>query len=422
MRANRTVLVLGAGLLAVAGGTTASQPTEGTYWQDRKCSKDYQWCVRWVRIGHGSMEIGCVFGFVEERGSDDGNTKGYLVDETGRRYESTATLGAAAYGPRPAPWPDGPRGSYVFPIPSGAGPFAFHDDERGRRISDIKLDPTRFTSPSLSRALLAGIRDADKIVIRDAWKGLGTSRDRRIHLARTADGFAGTDLDVAQRGLGPAPSPAPSAVRLSAADARRVLGTLADSAAFEGEYTPSFAHTDDYPDLRVEVSSRGETFTFSSESQGADHVPWALHARGRSWVVPSSHPGRALRLVRAFLDGTPLPEPDPAEEAPHVLRIAAQKGDVAEVGRRLAKGDDPNRRTPYDGETPLTAAARWGREDAVRKLLSGGADPRRTNGDGATPFQVASRRGHASIVQLLLSVDPGTRVGSGRPRRAPRHR
>jgi hypothetical protein len=64
---------------------------------------------------------------------------------------------------------------------------------------------------------------------------------------------------------------------------------------------------DDYPHLAIEIRVAAASSTFSTESVGAEHAPWALRTGGLALVVPSSHPGRALRFLRSVADGKPEP-------------------------------------------------------------------------------------------------------------------
>jgi ankyrin repeat protein len=64
---------------------------------------------------------------------------------------------------------------------------------------------------------------------------------------------------------------------------------------------------------------------------------------------------------------------------------------VAAVARLLADGTDPNMPDCADPsiQTPLCAAARFGRLEAARLLLEGGAHPDVPDSDGITPLTYA---------------------------------
>jgi uncharacterized protein len=382
-----------------APSAPAPAPAPGTYWQERACTADHRWCVDWIRVlDDGRLQVRCTWRGLRAQ-TDTGYADGaYLTDPANRRYEPVATSGAVTMGAPPRSTVA--AGTLTFPAPAGAGAFALHDGELVIRA--IVLDPSRRSSAEQSGALLGNLLGAETIEVRDGWSGLGGSRNRRVRLARGAEGgFDGLDTLGATR-RPPTPAPAPRGVRLRKEEARRFLATLAGSAAIEGIYRPRFERTDDYPRLSIAVTVRGAVTTFETESQGKDHTPWALRTEGRALVVPSSHPARALRFLRSVLDGKPAPEAlEEPDDAPRPLRLAAQRGDVGAISRLLARGARPEERTPYDGETALTAAARWGQADSVRLLLEKGADPTFPNAAGSRAVVLASQGGHADVVRLL---------------------
>ena len=400
MKRMRRAIGLSLGVLALAGFTPPAPSLPGTHWQERACAPQSRWCVEWVRIlEDGRMEIGSLWhGEAANRVSSQGDRTVYLRDESGRRYDHTATSGAAAFGGRGYSTGSA-QGSFFFPAPrADVRRLTLHDDTHGRAIPGIALDPARFSSLDKSRALLGRILAADSISIVNEWVGFGPARSRRIELSRAGEGFAGRLSESTGRR-----DPVSRPLQLPGREAERFLKALVESACFEGTYKPIMTHTDDYPGLQIEVTAGNEKFVFSSASQGEDHVPWALQAKGRSWVVPSSHPARALRLVEAIAEGKMPAEATPAvgsEAEP--LRIASQLGDVKRVKELLAGGADPARRTAYDGQSALTAAALWGQTGSLQALLDAGADPRLPNAEGLTAFQIAAAGGHAEIVKLLV--------------------
>lgn len=111
------------------------------------------WCVQslWVRED-GSIEIAVIWAVnvmaIGDTGRpplqmnpDVGNTNMYLVDNLGRRYDHTATGGAAALGGT-LPWGQETTltGAFVFPpAQPGASTFAFHDDDQGVVINNLNF-------------------------------------------------------------------------------------------------------------------------------------------------------------------------------------------------------------------------------------------------------------------------------------------
>jgi ankyrin repeat protein len=380
-----------------------------TYWQERACAPQRRWCVPWVRLDGERMEVACEWRDPwAATASLEGNPKLYLLDPSGQRYDHTATSGAAAYGMSALERGEVVKGSFFFPRPgAGVHRFTLHDDERGLTVSGIELALARSSSADVSHRVLGRLADADTITISRAAVGWGGSTEQSILLSRAGDGFAGElrsdDLPWRRHRPSPSPPAAPRALRLSAREAALFLDTLAESALFHGEYRPAMFYLDHYPSTRIDVAVKGATISFASESQGEDQVPWQVTVDGRSWIVPSAHPARALRLVEAIAQGDPPPGPGPEEDRePQPLRMAAQLGQVERVRQLLARGAAPERRTAYDGESALTAAARWGQAGSVGALLDGGADPVRPNAAGKSALFLAASGGHTEVVKVLL--------------------
>ena len=70
----------------------------------------------------------------------------------------------------------------------------------------------------------------------------------------------------------------------------------------------------------------------------------------------------------------------------------------------LDAGWDPNRRWPWDGETTLYNAARFGEPEVVRLLLDYGADPTIPDHKGRTPFS-RSKGENRRILAKALGID-----------------
>ena len=85
------------------------------------------------------------------------------------------------------------------------------------------------------------------------------------------------------------------------------------------------------------------------------------------------------------------------------LAIAIEKGDVAEVSKRLAnRPRGINDQRPSTGSTPLGDAAFHGHLEIVKLLLDRNADVDATNRDGNTPLIVAAFMCRTDVVQYLL--------------------
>jgi len=80
---------------------------------------------------------------------------------------------------------------------------------------------------------------------------------------------------------------------------------------------------------------------------------------------------------------------------------AAKHGQLEEVKRLLAEGENPNQ-VDVDGEGPLHAAVRWGHVDVVEVLLSSGAEVGAKAHYGMTPLQLAVEQVQVSVALTLL--------------------
>ena len=97
----------------------------------------------------------------------------------------------------------------------------------------------------------------------------------------------------------------------------------------------------------------------------------------------------------------PSDRPRRARASDRALYEVAESGDIAEMTDLLNGGANANASLLGDG-SPLIAAARRGRLDAVRLLLDHGADPNMpVRGDGSALI-AAAREGHVDVVRLLL--------------------
>lgn len=94
--------------------------------------------------------------------------------------------------------------------------------------------------------------------------------------------------------------------------------------------------------------------------------------------------------------------PAPDDEGLTGIHLAAARGEVADIGKFLAKGEGVNVRNRL-GRTPIYEAAKRGRLDAVGFLMEKGANVNAAEGTaGLTPLHVASERGHIDVMRLLL--------------------
>jgi ankyrin repeat protein len=390
----------------------AATPRPGTYWPEDACTfvqfpespfrMGWLWCVESVVVRtSGEMEFRCRWTFKghggAQKGPDDGNRNMYLLDQTGRRYDHFATTNAAKFGATLAEDGASATGTFVFPPSATANAvFTFHDDDQHVVIDKIHLDQGRAGTPA-GQALTGGIARAERVEIKAAWNGLGEPSEQQHVLVRDGNRVTAGGASV------------------PAAAFDEFLALLAQAPLVRGKYVPYFEHTDDYPSISISVFSPAGVVAFSTESQGPRHVPWAAAVNGEAFVVPSDEPARALALLQPYLTPGGGQRTAGPGEGPHGrrvgqpsemdvdLRVAAQKGDVAALRSLLAAGADVNAATPYDQQTPLTAAIMGSHTEAVRVLLAAGADPFVMTPRG-NALALAAELDAAPTVELLVAA------------------
>ena len=92
------------------------------------------------------------------------------------------------------------------------------------------------------------------------------------------------------------------------------------------------------------------------------------------------------------------------QTADEILMDAILHGDTAGVRTALRNGAHVTEEY-YGGQTPLTRACRYGRDDIVRILLDAGADAWWRDGNGWSSIMIAAYERKFSTVQLLLNHD-----------------
>jgi hypothetical protein len=60
-------------------------------------------------------------------------------------------------------------------------------------------------------------------------------------------------------------------------------------------------HTDDFPSVSIELALPDVTVVMLTESQGPDHVPWALTIKKETFVIAGRTPTRAYRPLEPYL-------------------------------------------------------------------------------------------------------------------------
>jgi hypothetical protein len=148
---------------------------------------------------------------------------------------------------------------------------------------------------------------ATRIDLRDRWCGLSRASPMRLDVVLQRDdqnGFRGrSELRVGEDRSRRTES---LDVTISPGVATAILTALADAPVEPGPYVPWLDHTDDYPEIEIEVLTPAGAATFHSRSQGEHHVPWGLRMNGEELSVNSPLPAEALELLRRCAGGDRL--------------------------------------------------------------------------------------------------------------------
>ncbi|HXV98007.1 MAG TPA: hypothetical protein VEC93_06255, partial [Anaerolineae bacterium] len=149
---------------------------------------------------------------------------------------------------------------------------------------------------------LPDLNQVQTIRIRDEWNGLSpiAPLGATYDLERAGDHFAGT-ANFTVGGRGGNSLQATEAVELPPEAVQTFLQTLASAPLTEGAYQPNITHTDDYPAIYIELELGTGTMTFFTQSQGEAHVPWGAEFNGKTYVINSDAPAKALAALEPYL-------------------------------------------------------------------------------------------------------------------------
>ena len=259
-----------------------------------------RWCVDRIVVSgermtvHFTRELSEFSDAELAYGSDEGNRNMYLRDDRGQRYDSIATNGAARTGGK-LDRQTRLEGAFVFRAPAaGVRTFTFFDDDDHLKIEGLRLDPALVVDPAWRQSLHTVLAAADRIHFRDNWAGdapPGTVPVVEYALQKAGERWTGTvTFSVGQR--------TKSMVwRPDAKTMSRFFDAMEKSALTTAKYVPKITHTDDYPHLQLEIDAGSRRAVVHSESQGVDHVPWAVDIDGRTYTVPTADPARALTVL-----------------------------------------------------------------------------------------------------------------------------
>jgi hypothetical protein len=95
-------------------------------------------------------------------------------------------------------------------------------------------------------------------------------------------------------------------VKIPAAVTTQFLEMLAKTPLQTGVYKPNIVRVDDYPKIGIVIKSAQQQAIFSSESQGADNVPWKVTVGkvdpSKNYITNSNLPAQALKLLDPYLN------------------------------------------------------------------------------------------------------------------------
>lgn len=425
----RVIITIG---FIIISSCRSARPVEvrgTTYWQDNACALvsfaemdgkvGWRFCVervvatdddllefhvRWTGFG--------VFRMYIDKLSDAGNRNMYIVDEQGNRYDHAETRGAADEDARLDDNFPSAAGVFVFPAAAAnATAFTFHDDDQRVVTEPIRLTPESSTDRERSLAQLVGVLEASSVTINVSWAGLFGSLDEKTTMSRDDDEFR------LQRGDGEV---------VSSDIVAAFLATLAVAPILERDYEPTLIYTDDYPFVEIEITTSTGLVTFTSQSQGPGMVPWKVDVAGRSYVIPDDRPARALKILADDLDIQISVRDERPQYADGLtstgdteLVDAARGGNADRIRALIAQGSDIDERSPYDGRTPLGAAAAAGDVETIAALGQAGADPDMPSAYGYTPLADAAAAGLIPTLTVLVRAGADLDVHGGPYRETP---
>jgi hypothetical protein len=97
-------------------------------------------------------------------------------------------------------------------------------------------------------------------------------------------------------------------VKIPAVVTAQFLELLAKTPLETGIYAPKIARADDYPRIGIVIKSAQQQAIFSSESQGANNVPWKVVVGNvdprKNYITNSTRPAQALQLLDPYLNNS----------------------------------------------------------------------------------------------------------------------
>lgn len=158
-------------------------------------------------------------------------------------------------------------------------------------------------SKSSLQSIIPDLAQTDSIQISDEWTGLSRVApiEANYSLARSGEGFSGEAKFSVAGYSEQTELTASEAVAIPATATETFLKTLSSLTLKEGKYVPKIEHTDDYPSISIELKLKTDAFRVFTKSQGEGHAPWGVEFKGKTYIVESDAPAKALTALEPYL-------------------------------------------------------------------------------------------------------------------------
>lgn len=258
----------------------------------------------YVFYGRGSAKLGDVEAPILDVIYPEGEVRWFIDPQSGRVLRASwkfAEMGGSVQMVRDyAEWKSVQRIWLPFKevdIPD-RGDVRWFEFEFAEIQANPAIDPKIFEKPVfplVKRPEIKALVQSRSIRIRDDWNGLGLGQTAHYNLRRSANRFKGNATFTVGR------LSRVETISIPLDVVQTFLRTLGDSPLENRKYSPRIRHTDDYPSLRIELELENKTVSFITESQGKNHVPWAVTIQGKTYVIESDVPARALATLDPYL-------------------------------------------------------------------------------------------------------------------------
>ncbi len=199
--------------------------------------------------------------------------------------------------------------------------------------------------PSLANLTAPGA--ISSIYVNDSWNGLNRAAPlvSRLCLLRQPGGFEGRALYTAgheasgqfNTGL----VERTGQVRVPETEINRFLQLVSELPVKEGVYKPKTDHTDDYPNLLVELKGLAGLLKLFSQSQGGERVPWGLTFNNRTFVINTAEPEKAYQVLEFYFNPGKIQQ-ELIKEVEQKLKAPYTPGPSTTVTRPLFPGCEGN--------------------------------------------------------------------------------